>query len=305
MASQVVFVAGLTHSGSTVLDLLLGRHPRLVGLGEVVPLLRPGSRKLDEPDRSCSCGALLTVCPFWSPAREALREYPDAPLPQRYRVLMDVFGEVFGKDQIPLDSSKSLRALQIVAAVPDLSVRVLHLLRDVRSWTVSRLDTDVRRRMFTLRDLYALYGRQVWRPFALRSASARFLVWYHGNRRIQRLVAEKNLPVFQFGYEEFSLNPDRFAGEVCRFLEIEPLPSQPVLSGSKSHIALGNRMRLRPDKQVAISYDSRWFYRTEWVLPSLLLPHVMRYNRRNVYRNTRLPLPRSAGELRQPTPSHQ
>ncbi|HEV2125986.1 MAG TPA: hypothetical protein VGW38_24790 [Chloroflexota bacterium] len=62
--SRLVLVAGLTHSGSTVLDLLLGSHPRLVGMGEVMPLLRPGNPMLDEPDRVCSCGEPLESCPF-------------------------------------------------------------------------------------------------------------------------------------------------------------------------------------------------------------------------------------------------
>jgi hypothetical protein len=269
-----------------VLDLALGSHPQLIGLGEVVPLLRPGNAKLDEPDRVCSCGEPLETCVFWSAARAELRRLQDATVPQRYRRLMEVFAEVFGRDRVPVDSSKSLGALRIAAAVPALQVEVLHLIRDVRSWTILRLDTDIRRREFTLRALYAIHGGGVWRPFLLRNSDARFVVWYRGNRRIQEFVRERNLPAFQLGYEEFSLDPGKLIGEICRFLGVDPIPAPTELSGSKSHIALGNRMRLQSDRQTSISYDSRWFYRTEWVLPSLLFPRIMRYNRLNVYRNT-------------------
>lgn len=284
--SRLVFVAGLTHSGSTVLDLLLGSHPRLVGLGEVVPLLRPGNAMLDEPDRVCSCGEPLETCVFWSAARAELRRLQDATVPQRYRRLLDVFAELFGRDRIPVDSSKSLGALHMAASVPELQVEVLHLIRDVRSWTISRLDTDVRRGDFTLRDLYRKHGSDAWRPLVLRSSYARFLVWYRGNRRIQKFLAERNLPVLQVGYEEFALSPGTPTSEIWRFLGVDSIPTPTEVSGSKSHIALGNRMRLQPERQISISYDSRWFYRTEWVLPSVLLPHIMRYNRLNVYRNT-------------------
>ena len=35
----LVLIRGLGHSGSTILDLALGAHPQMVGLGEAVRLL--------------------------------------------------------------------------------------------------------------------------------------------------------------------------------------------------------------------------------------------------------------------------
>ena len=50
MSKRVVFIAGLEHSGSTLLDLLLGGHRQLVGLGELFHLLRERSGHLQNPE---------------------------------------------------------------------------------------------------------------------------------------------------------------------------------------------------------------------------------------------------------------
>jgi len=37
---KVVLIAGLGHSGTTILDLALSHHPGIIGLGEVFDVLR-------------------------------------------------------------------------------------------------------------------------------------------------------------------------------------------------------------------------------------------------------------------------
>ena len=41
MKNKIVFIAGLSHIGSTLLDYALGSHPKFVGLGEIFTALRP------------------------------------------------------------------------------------------------------------------------------------------------------------------------------------------------------------------------------------------------------------------------
>lgn len=55
---EVLFIAGLSHSGSTVLNVVLGTHPRMVGVGEA-------RRSVRTPDQGqCSCGETAQNCPF-------------------------------------------------------------------------------------------------------------------------------------------------------------------------------------------------------------------------------------------------
>lgn len=155
----VLYIAGYGRSGSTVLDVLLGGHPRVVSVGELVFL---GSDWQCE-DRRCACGERYVNCPFWKGLFEDTREVnaleqvvPDFEhrhaLP---RLLLDAHSEQKkreyryrtrrlyeyiarqGDADIIVDSSKSGRyaagrfwALRQVAG---LDVHVLHLVRDGRS----------------------------------------------------------------------------------------------------------------------------------------------------------------------------
>ena len=61
---QLVFVLGHNHSGSTLLGKCLDRHPKVLCVGE---MMRIGSALKNPNARFCSCGELLTACPFWKP----------------------------------------------------------------------------------------------------------------------------------------------------------------------------------------------------------------------------------------------
>ena len=56
----VVYILGAGHSGSTLLAMLLGAHPRICTVGEVKA---PAVSATGE--YRCSCGRVLTECPFW------------------------------------------------------------------------------------------------------------------------------------------------------------------------------------------------------------------------------------------------
>ena len=60
----VLFICGGGHSGSTLLDLLLGEHPSITSVGEVSTL----NDYIELPERICSCMRLTRDCPFWQRA---------------------------------------------------------------------------------------------------------------------------------------------------------------------------------------------------------------------------------------------
>lgn len=55
-----VYIIGYGRSGSTLLDAILGNHPKIFGAGELTNLF---TETLE--DRSCSCGQNLQSCKFW------------------------------------------------------------------------------------------------------------------------------------------------------------------------------------------------------------------------------------------------
>lgn len=268
---KLVFIAGLTHSGTTLLDSRLGAVRNMVGLGEVVALLTTKGSKLTEEDRTCSCGAAIDECPFWSRVKDNQEKLRDAPFEQRYTDLLEVFFEVFGETAIPVDSSKTVKALKRVASIDGVDVSVLHLVRDVRGWVVSRRDVDLRRR----REGKEFPGR-LW-----GNAFSRFLVWYYGNKQINAVSEELQLDKLDVSYESLVFNTEEVTESILRHVDPGKRLGEADESGVVSHILLGNRMRTR--RSDAIVYDYRWFSRGEWLIPSVVFPWVMSYNKKRVY----------------------
>lgn len=68
---RLVYVMGRGHSGSTVLDALVGNASEVVGVGELVV----GMTRYDD---QCSCGETIEHCPFWREVRARFESRSDA-----------------------------------------------------------------------------------------------------------------------------------------------------------------------------------------------------------------------------------
>jgi hypothetical protein len=64
----LVYLLAASHSGSTLLAMLLGAHPEICSVGEL-KLTSLG----DIRQYRCGCGELIAVCPFWSAVVARLR----------------------------------------------------------------------------------------------------------------------------------------------------------------------------------------------------------------------------------------
>lgn len=62
-----VYITGSGHSGSTLLDRLLGAHPDISALGEI-HRYSLGLHRFEMPFR-CDCGETVLDCPFWTAVR--------------------------------------------------------------------------------------------------------------------------------------------------------------------------------------------------------------------------------------------
>lgn len=68
---QLVYIAGSGHSGSTLLDMLLGGHDQISSLGEVHRLTINARRSGQL--YSCNCGKAINECPFWCKVADELQ----------------------------------------------------------------------------------------------------------------------------------------------------------------------------------------------------------------------------------------
>ena len=160
---RVLYVAGLAHSGSTVLARVLGEVEGLFAAGEVYAL----SERISNGDR-CGCGAALGDCPFWTSVLEMA--FPDGDALPRLRTERRWFHGrtlaplVLGRDRerleayrrdlaglyraivavsgcrVVVDSSKSPTYAYILDRTPGIELHGVHLVRDPRatsySWSV-------------------------------------------------------------------------------------------------------------------------------------------------------------------------
>ncbi|MFW6146040.1 MAG: sulfotransferase [Planctomycetota bacterium] len=63
-----VYILGASHSGSTLLAMLLNGHRDVATVGETDP-----DGRIDAEGYRCSCGEVLKACPFWREVAERMR----------------------------------------------------------------------------------------------------------------------------------------------------------------------------------------------------------------------------------------
>ncbi len=253
--AKIIYICGLGHSGSTILDMALGAHPRVAGMGEVYTLLDDQNRDRHYQS-TCSCGKKATDCPFWGPARSLLEQ--GKTFEGKYERLLDHATRYFGDETIFVDSSKnSYPYLSYLDRHHELIV--LYLSRDFRSWSYSR-------HLSTGKPLVYFLFR-----------------WWLENLKLRIQLKNMKLNPIETGYEELVLYP----GEVLRMLaEQTGIPYDPVLlhpSETRSHIISGNIARVDPQKRTSFRYDARWFLSTRLILLSWLFAWLNRLNRKWVY----------------------
>lgn len=167
---KVLYIGGFGRSGSTLVERILGQLPGFCSAGEIVFLWQRGL--ID--GQLCGCGTPVPECDFWTrvgktafggwdqidahemlalqqrvdrnryiPAMVAPRLRPAAQADfERYTdVLSRLYrgiGEVAGA-RVVIDASKHASTAFLLRKVPDVDLRVVHLVRDSRgvaySWT--------------------------------------------------------------------------------------------------------------------------------------------------------------------------
>jgi hypothetical protein len=226
-AIMYIYIMGRAHSGSTILDVLLGNSERIHSVGELVS-------GIGSADYLCSCGKPLRSCPFWSEigarsgddggmvwgaaarasvARAHVRNLvatwwarpgaaPDLDrLADATRRLAAIISAASGKPAM-LDSAKEpTRALFLLKFLDE--TRLIHLVRDPRQVVASyywRLESD---RGF--RFLRRRYRPTRLRPLFLMVAAAS---WLLGNLICELIARVDPGRVLLVRYEDLCTRPE-------------------------------------------------------------------------------------------------
>jgi Sulfotransferase family len=160
---RVLYVGGMPRSGSTLTDLMLHQLPGHIGVGELFYLWRNGLAH----DGLCACASPFSACPFWSEVGRVafggwartdpthvmrLQERVDRtsriPLlllprrPKRFAMELEEYAEVLRRlytaivsvsgQEVVVDSSKRPSLAYVLRTMPDVDLRVVHVVRDPR-----------------------------------------------------------------------------------------------------------------------------------------------------------------------------
>lgn len=268
---RVIYIAGYGHSGSTLLNILLGQLPEVMGAGELFRLAGAAWPRQE----FCSCGRSLPDCEVWRTIVDRWSEHAGDGAVARYHGLQracerwllparrsalwqDYVGhtlglltaiqEVTGRTLI-VDSSKVPGRARALARIPGIDLRLVHLVRDGRAvvWSMRRrLERDPRAGVQALKR-----ERSV-----LRTA----LMWTGTNLIVEHASqALGGGRAIRITYEELMGDPGATLGRLGPLLEADLAPiaarlaaGEPLAAG---HVMAGNRLRmhgtlqLRPDHE--------------------------------------------------------
>ncbi|NOZ34197.1 MAG: sulfotransferase domain-containing protein [Chlorobi bacterium] len=255
---KVIYIAGLGHSGSTILDMALGCHKKIVGLGEIYAVFNKENTSALFEKSTCSCGKKGKDCDFW----KSLKEFSgsDKSTEDKYRKLINIFTKKYGDEMILLDSSKnSYPYLQFLNKEYDL--RIIYLTRDIRSWIYSRF-TRTKIPMFFL---------------ALR--------WFLENKKLLYVLRKYGVKMMTVGYEELSLYPEFILKKISRFINIDFNDIMLHPNNTNSHIINGNISRVDKEKKTGFFYDFRWMTSGRLARITSIIAIFNKMNKRLVYSN--------------------
>jgi len=277
---KVLYIVGAGRSGSTIVDNVLGQIPGFFSAGEIVYFWQ---RMLLE-GRRCGCGSAGDECEVWSRVIEQLGDPDEATvnlMVERARSEMrirhvplmltsrgmartrehlgpeyrDRLGSLYRSiaavtgAEVVVDSSKFPGYGGVVADLPDVDMRVLHLVRDSRavaySWMRKKAqpDTDAIAHMMQRR---------------ARTVAPRWMTANLASEALWRRTPERYVRV---RYEDFVADPQVTLNGALQSLGMDPLPDGIIDDGyvhlGTNHTVSGNPSRFATGA-VRLRVDDEW-----------------------------------------------
>lgn len=277
----VLFIGSVPRSGSTIVSDLLNENPHMVNIGELVHLWERGVIE----NNLCGCGESFSECVFWAKVGEIAfggwqhvsgermrtlqlrsdrtRHIPTLLLPKvsplpatstaQYgalvsRILRAIL-EVSGKPMI-VDTSKHVSTALLLRQIPDVDLRIVHLVRDPRgvahSWSKVVERPEV---LGEAREMDTLHPARL---------GLRWLWFNWAFSNMDRL----GVPTATIRYEDFVAAPAATLDQIFAFSGVEQTgekmfgTTEPLVLG-EGHSVSGNPRRLDRGP-VQLSADDSW-----------------------------------------------
>ena len=237
---EVIYIAGASHSGSTLLAMMLNAHSEIVSVGELLKL----NMKL-QGAAPCSCGApSFGQCEFWRRVNEHARSKVNKTLKELNvldyarldedsapnAIVLRAISEVSAKKFV-VDASKKPDRLSYLLKLPGLDVHPIVLIRDPKGQVCS-----VKKK----------HG-------GFLGPILRYEYVYEQLRHLLERVPHSFVI-----YEDLVAHPEHVLRRILKPLGLDFEPQQLSWGQEANHFVGGNRLRrLRPTNSELV-LDERW-----------------------------------------------
>ncbi len=232
---KLVFILGAGHSGSTLLDLLLGSHTKIASLGELSALGAASQR-----DRENFCGICEADCPIWTPQRRPVFLKHTPAMTQtgglvgrlvarwhrraRRHYMPTLYNHLFDWFNVPIlvDSSKLPgwigTQIQTLAQSSTIDPLLIYNLRDGRA---------------VVNSFYRKYNDTLAFQQVITN-------WKETIEQANALYAQATIPKLKVQYERLATDPEDTLNMVCDHLGVEFQPGMLKYWEADHHILFGN-----------------------------------------------------------------
>ncbi|MCA9363861.1 sulfotransferase [Candidatus Kaiserbacteria bacterium] len=259
--NNVIFILGAGHSGSTVLDMLLGTYDTVCGLGECEKLVSSYNQGL-----VCACGETLDRCIFWG---GWIRTHASDIRQDTYRCIRGLVGGLLGVSRyhcirrdgrtmaetdllqycataqsvyyyarrqsgatVLVDSSKNVDRCELLYYRGSVNPIIIHLVRDVRGVVYSGKKK----------------GKSVW-----------VILWFWVTQNIKVRAASRRMHTVPITvlYEELVAHPRETTDRILRASGLDPADFGAVSFERQQHQPAGNRLRSTQTPR-HLTLDTAW-----------------------------------------------
>lgn len=309
---QCLYICGAGHSGSTLLDMLLGSHSRIASLGEIINL------PMDLATNStCTCGDKVRECDLWTAVVEEFEQRLGLDIAQNpYALNLGPIYAAAGDPRVTGGLYRLRRRLGAALHYVELRSGMFGAFRTVLPTIYKGLENNlllfdiVGRRLnadFVV-DSSKVYtkavglsklapervkvillirdGRAVYYSMRKRNYARKFSLdsWYTHFRRALPLI-ERHVPagsVLTVKYEDLATDPERELRRICVFAGIDFEPAMLDMKSKAHHNVNGNNMRF--SKSSDIRLDDSWETRLDAAERAFFEAQAGWLNRRLGYR---------------------
>jgi len=274
--SELGFIMAASHSGSTLLAMLLGSHPQATTIGDT-----GGTIHRKDPEYQCSCGCRAKECLFWQQVEDQMAcrgfelniadfgtrfEYPEnrfinrvlraehrGPVMEAARDL--VLGLSPGwRRQARTIAKRNAALVETVNEIANSQILIDSSKHPIRAKFLLRISELKVRIIHLVRD-----GRGVAHTYVhdngLSVEEAAF-EWRVNVQADEQLLARLDPSLWkQVRYEDLCANPRGELQELCVFLGLDPSQVNLDFRSAGLHV-FGNKMRLSSEE--AVRLDDRW-----------------------------------------------